>query len=98
MFKGQEVEHRAVMPDVKCLFGCVAGDIALDPCHLLAAVAQPVLGLSDGRSGNIEYREVTIANRQQVVDEGGGTATDVNDAGRGAKAGIADQGERVLRV
>jgi hypothetical protein len=79
---GQEMEDGAVVPNVvgaprKFEFG----DVANDALNAISKFFQPLLGNIDCGLRDIEDGDVRIAPGQQVIDERGFSAANIDDGG-----------------
>ena len=95
--RGQEVKHGPVMPERVTAGGAKLENIAFDPGRLGGSGSESPLGGPERRGGDIEYREVGETGVQQVVDEGGGPAPDIENRGIGTETGGVDEFEGSVR-
>src|SRR6266478_4054297 len=77
---GQEMEHGTVVPHVVSVWRELnLGDIDDEPTYLFCGIPQPLLRHVDRGLRNIQYGDVLVAAREEVVDERGFTTSHIND-------------------
>ena len=91
--RGQEVKHRPVMPERVTAGWAKLENIALDPGRFRGSGAESPLCGAECCGCDIEYREVRETGVQQMVDEGGGPAPDIENWGIGTEIGGVDEFE-----
>ena len=74
---GQEVEDRAVVPDVHPGNRPLPGDVRLDPAHLRLARPEALLRSRQRCGGDVEHADAGDGAIQQIVHEAGIPASDV---------------------
>ena len=95
-FPGQEVKHRAVVPNVVARLRQVhRGHIPDPPIDPGCTLTQPGVADRQRRFGDIQHGDMLVVRIQQVVDQHGCACTHVDDARFGGiQPGAADDFQR----
>lgn len=96
---GQEVEHRAIVPDVDAAGRQVdARDVTLHPAYLRGVAPEAVSHGGERFAGDIQHGDRFESRGEQIVDERRRAAADVENAGTVRGARRPDQRQRSLQV
>lgn len=88
----QKVEHGAIVPEVDAVGGeGRTGDVSLHPGHAIRSGSQAVPTFCQGGSRQVQHRQVGVAIVQQVIDQRGGSAADIDDGRASVEAACLGQ-------
>ena len=65
----QEMENRPVMPHLIGTGGPPASNVGYDPGNPRLVATEPGFRFRESGVGDVEYRKVGVAGREQVIDE-----------------------------
>ena len=76
----EEMEDGPIMPDIEAGQGNLGSeDVGLNPSDQRSGVSEPVPGLRQGGTRNVQDRDMPVTRRQEVVDKRRSTSTDIED-------------------
>ena len=88
---GQEMEHGAIVPDVYRVGLPVIRDVRFEPAGDDCVGAEPDLRAIERRAGHVQYADAAETLRQEMVDEPGIPASNIDQSSARAGARCLDQ-------
>jgi hypothetical protein len=89
--RGEKMENGAVMPDVDWSRLPLIGDIGFNPRDACRSRTQPHARASQRRGRHVQHRDAAQAPIEQLIDETGIPAPDIDDSGIRADVGVFQQ-------
>ena len=86
---GKEMKHRAIVPDrVRTLEERSNSDIRSNPLHFDGVSTEPLTRYLECSLRQIQYGNVGVARLQQIVDQHGSAATNIDDRGTSVRCKV----------